>query len=383
VPIANSPADLVAGLEQSKIPVENAIQYQNDGRIEANGVYGGTFNIDCYLPGHGSTCVGAISATDVPTLLGRLLGTATATQDGGTATGSTDADTFAITGATVANGSLIRAGGLEDTRGEAQWLAVDTNVALTVELLTASDGALNASDVIYAAELVHCNEGTTAPDVSPSLRFNIQTANQRYGCWGCFLGGAPTFSGFNAGEIPMVSLPISVSQWEVESASTYPTTTSVDNFVPAVVAAGSFFIQEHGTTTRNKIAVRDVEFSLDYQVQPLFGPGSEDANTIIIGARRLKCQPTLAFTMDAEAAGTQTYADAWSGTTYYHILYSMSVTDGSAMGLYLPKAKLVGMKPTQIEGDGLNRVRVEFQGVMDLAAGTTELERSAWRMGFG
>jgi hypothetical protein len=377
---------MIPGLVHNKLPVEHAVMYQNDGRREALGPYGGQFPVDVYLAGHGSTCATTITATAVPTLLGRLLGTSTTDQVGTTVASATDADTFANTAGTFKDGCLTRVGAIDDARGNGQWVAIDTETALAVELLTATDATVQAADVVYAAEQVHCNEGTTAPDVSPSLRFNLQSANQRLNAWGCFLGAAPTFSGFNAGEIPRVSLPIAVSQWGFESASTYPTTTSVDDFVPAVVAAGSMFVQTHGTTTRALQTVRNVEFSIDYQVQPLFGPGSDNAQSVIIGARRLKCQPMISFDVDAEAAGTQTWSDNWASTAstaYWHILYSMSCTNGSAMGLYLPRCKLVDQRPTQTSVDGLNRVRVSFVGLSDVSAGTTELERSAWRMAFG
>jgi hypothetical protein len=382
IPIANSVNEMIAGLQQSKINVDHTVQYLNDGRHEVRGAYGGSFPIRCYLAGHGSTCAGAISATDVPTFLGRVIGNSDATQVGTTVDTPTDADTFSLVGGTIADGSLIRVGSIDDGRGNGQFQAVKT--AATCQLFTACDAAPNAGDVVYGCEHVYPSEDASGYDVT-SMRFNLQTANQRLNAWGCFPQGF-SVSGFNAGEIPECTVDMGVSQWGFESASTYPTATAVDDFVPAKVAAGSMYVQEMTTTTRALETVRDVQFNVDLQVIPLYGPGSDNADTIIIGARRVKSQATISFTVDAEAAGTQTWSDAWAATTpvYYHILYTLSATDGSAMGIYMPKCKLIGQRPTQIDHNGLNRVRVEFLALTESVTTTpTDLEQSSWRMGFG
>ncbi len=178
-----SPVD-VSGLEQSMVNVDTVSQYMADGGLEMRGVQGGSFTIEMYLCGHGSATSGAISATNTETFLSRVIGALNVSNDGGTVASSpTDADTFGASGATIANGSIVRVGSIGDARGGGQYAAVSNGS--TVQLLTALGATPNASDVIYTPVQIYPVEDPTGSSVT-SMRFEILTANQRYTCNGCY-----------------------------------------------------------------------------------------------------------------------------------------------------------------------------------------------------
>ncbi len=379
VPIVNSTNEMSAALEQSKIPVDLTIQYQNDGRLEADGIYGGSFPITMFLGGHGSTCAGAISITALGRHLGRWLGINDVTQEGTVVSSSpTSAIQFGLDGGTVKSGGLIRVGTIGDARGQGQ--AAVVNNASTITLLTALDATPNEADVVYAYEMVHPAEDDTAATIV-SERYQIQTANQRYDARGCYCSSL-SFSGFNTGDVSQVTAQINPSYWFAESASTWPTATSVDSFTPAPVSAGSFYIQTVGTTTRTLLNVRDVQFNVDLQTIPLMGPGGNTARQAVIAARRVRCQASITFTVDSDAAGTDTIGDIWAGTDLKHILYTLSAEDGSSVALYLPNAKPVAIRPTQQDQSGVNAKTITMMGLTG-PTDTTDLLHSNFRIGLG
>jgi hypothetical protein len=373
LPAVNSANEMAAALEQSKVPVDIVVQYQNDGRLEADGIYGGSFPITMFLTGHGSTCAGAISITGLGRALGRWLGINDVTEEGTTvAAAPTSATEFALNGGTVKSGGLIRVGAIDDARGQGQ--AAVVNNASTITLLTALDATPNENDVVYAMETVHPAEDDTAATIV-SERYQIQTANQKYDCRGCYCTSL-AFTGFNTGEIPQVTAQINPSYWFPENTSTWPTPTNVDSFTPAPVSAGSFFIQTVGTTTRNLLNVRDVQFNVDLQA--------------VIGVRRVRCQSSITFTVDSDAPGTDVLGDIWTGTDLKHILYTLSAEDGSAMAIYMPNAKAVQVRPTQHDRNGVNckdRNGVNCKTITMLGltgpTSTSDLLHSNFRIGLG
>jgi hypothetical protein len=377
LPAINSPNEMIAGLEQSKVPVPVTQQYQNDGRHEARGVFGGSFPVSLYLTGHGTTTAGAVASTDLSRALGRWLGVEDNTLDGGTLTGGTSATEFAVTGCTLAAGELIRVGALSDDKGNGQFYAI--NNPATTTILNAMEGTGAASDVVYASSIVHPAEDDTAATIV-SERYCIQSANQRYKVHGCWCS-ALSFTGFNAGEIPRVDATISCSRWLPESASAWPTAVSVDAFTPAPVAGGSFFYNTVGTATLQTADIRDVQFSVDLQTVPLMGHNTDFARQVVQGVRRTRCQGMLSFTVDSEAAGTDTWGDLWNASSpnYIHWMLTLSAEDGSAVGIYSPKAKIVGLRPTQSDNAGVNAKRVTLQCLTG-GTTTTDLTHSNFRI---
>jgi hypothetical protein len=190
----------------------------------------------------------------------------------------------------------------------------------------------------------------------------------------------------NAGEIPRVSVTMSVSRWETNSG-TFPTATAVDAFVPSPVAAGSFFFQTFGTTTRQTYSIREFNLNIDFATTEIRGPGASSAHQVIVGAKRTKCQASFDFVIDAETAGTTTFETLWNtaenSATFKHALYSCSVgRDGASLGFYFPKIQLVGARPTQFDMDGISRQRISCRAVTSSAT-STALERANFIMALG
>jgi hypothetical protein len=372
----------VSGLSQEMVPIDPVKQYQNDGDLMMRGTQSGSFTVELYLCGHGSATTGAISATATENFLARVFGNANHTNDGGTVNTPTDADTFSATGATIANGSVIRMGTLGDARGDGQFQAVSNGS--TVQTLTALGATPNASDVIYTPVQIFPSEIPTGSAIT-SQRFEILTGNQQYRCYGCFPTGV-SISGLNAGEIPRISVTMSVSRWETNSG-TFPTATAVDAFVPSPVAAGSFFFQTFGTTTRQTYSIREFNLNIDFATTEIRGPGASSAHQVIVGAKRTKCQASFDFVIDAETAGTTTFETLWNtaenSATFKHALYSCSVgRDGASLGFYFPKIQLVGARPTQFDMDGISRQRISCRAVTSSAT-STALERANFIMALG
>jgi len=375
IPIANNVNEIIAGLGQDKLDVGVVQQYNNAGRVDSLGPYAASFAVDAYLAGHGSTCAGAVAATDVPTFLGRCIGGLNAGATGTTVDTGTSATQWSLAGGTMVAGALCRVGSAGDGRGNGEFYAVNNPSTMTV--LNAAAATPSAADVVYGAETVYCNESSSA---ITSMRFNALTANQRFGIWGAYCSGLE-ISGTNVGEILRARATITGSRFASESGSTWPTAVSTDDFTPAPCTAGAVFVQTVGTTTRAMRTVRDLTISFDVQTYPLMGYDSSNQYQTIVGCVRGAVTPTISWTEDAEAAGTESLYDIYSGSSLKHIMVTLSSADGSAMGFYLSNAKCISPRPTQMDGGGLNQVQVSFQGMAGPTT-TSELTHSAWRLGF-
>lgn len=384
LPVLNSIAEMVAGLEQTSQDLTRTVQYQNDGEHHVRMVQGGQFPIELLLTGHGSTCATTITASVLGTFLGRIIGNLKVDNEGGTVdSGATDADTFAMTGHTIATGSLVRIGTLNDGRGNGQlYRCGDTASPADPIVLNALSGTPNENDVVYVPELIYPSE---APDggAITSLRFLLQTANQRYRCYGCY----PTsieFVDLSDGSIPRVRVMMAVSAWEAESASTWPTVTATDAFVAAPVAAGSVFINDVGTPTNQLIVPHEKTITIDFQTVPLRGPGAPRAYQDVIGVRRVKCQASISFVRDAQAAGTDAWGDWWNthSPTPQHCMVTLSPGDGTSVGFYFPKLVRAMERPTQHGRDGLNAQRINYKAVTGPLL-TNEITRANFMLALG
>jgi hypothetical protein len=218
-----------------------------------------------------------------------------------------------------------------------------------------------------------------------SQRIEIVTANQSYRCFGCYPTGV-AISGLSPGEIPKIDITMSVARWSSFN-STFPSTTSVNSFVPSPVAAGSFFFQTFGSDTRATYAIRDFTLNLDFAVTELKGPGASNAHQVIVGAKRTKCQASFDFTIDAEAADTTTFEDIWNtaegSQTFKHALYTCSAgRDGGTVGFYFPKCHITGARPTQADREGINSQSISCRAVTSSAT-STALERANFILAMG
>jgi len=340
--------------------------------------------MDLPLTGLGSTTASTAPASDLVTFLSRVFGVSSAfLGTGDTLTGGTAA-VPTTTGATgVVAGGVVRVGVLGDGGFEGQWVPVGTHTSNNLTLLLAGPAAPSASDVLYCSRGVYESSTSGTFETIASMRFGIRTSQQQYLCHGCY----PTSVTWNLpiGGIPSVSVTMAVAWWELTSG-TFPISTAPDAFTPAPIAAGSFAYNAVGTTTRSTATIRDFTMTTELNNQPEMGPGGVDEHQAIVGCNRGVSRTTIAFTVDSEDAGTDTWGDYWdtdeNSIVNKHFMYSMSVGDGRALGLYIPNAKPIGSKPIQVDHEGVNRKRVEFECLTG-ATTTSDVTLSPWRLAFG
>lgn len=374
----------VAGLKQEKIEIPISRQRMNEGTQNLRGPMGGSVSLEFMLPGLGSTAAGAIPASDMATFLGLIAGNVTQSAASGTtvAAGSTTTVVNTVASGTLAPGSLIRIGALSESRGKGQGYAVSSHAATVLTLLNAAVGAPSAADVIYTGRNIYGIETpATSGDVT-GLRLALRTANQQYILHGCY-PTALTFSELGPGKQPKVSITLGVAWWETAN-DTFPVATAMQTHSGMTVAGGSLFINAIGTSTRATRDVRDFELAIAMETVALMGQGGNHAYQTVVAARRTKSTATLTWTVDAEAAGTNTFDAIWSTdeneVINRHALYTVNTRDGASATFYFPNLVPVGDRAVQFEANGLNCMRESYR--CDTApSGATDLLRSPWRLG--
>jgi hypothetical protein len=369
-----------SGLVQEMLAPGRVTQYKQDGTKGVPGVQGGEFKLRHHLPGHGTTCAGAMSATALVTYLGYVFGANATGPTGTTFTGGTAAVPTTTAASGFAVGGMGRAGAINDARGGGQWFAVTSHAANSLTLLGALPAAPNAADVCYSSEVVHATEGPNTSAMT-GLRFRLQTANQTFVCHGCY-PKAVAFSGISNGGIPEIEVTWGVSWFEPVSV-TFPDATAVNVFTPAPVAAGSLFLQAKSTTTRQTFTVHDFRLGYTLGVVPIMGPGGVSTYQNVIGARRTPDAIDVEIDLEAESnTATPTWWGNWATNGEWHMLYGMSIADGSAMAMYMPRMCVTGQRPTQKSVDGINRLSVKFMAYTSDTLTSTDLALSAFRMAF-
>ena len=382
LPLINNVNEIIGGLEQSLVNPAHVKQYQNERSRGFKSVMGGSFTIRMWLTGHGSATTGAISATELGTFLGRVVGNSDASQDGGTVNTPTSATQFTTTGLTTASGKLIRIGAINDGDGEGEFYAVNNAATLTV--FNALAGSPLNGAVIYAPELVYPSEGPTSSTIT-SLRFNVISADQRYRMYGCY-PTSMSITGLNVGETPEVSVTFACAAWETESASSFPSAVATDYFNPAPVSGGALWINDVGTTTRQLVDYRNFTFNIDLQTIGKTGPNAPRAYQALTMCRRIRCTATVSFELDSETAGTDTWGDKWNAAdasrAEQHMVWTGSTGDGQAIGIKCPNLYYVDRRPTQFDSGGVNAKTVTFEAGTGTAT-TNDITMAAWMLALG
>lgn len=343
---------------------------------------GELFSIDLLLTGHGGTAAGALTPTDLATLLGYAIGGLYTSDVGGVAAaGGTATGIEVASGATIAIASLLRAGIPADTRGGGQFYAVGaTGANPELTLLTAMPAALNASDVIYATQMIYPIE--TGAETMQSLRFRLLTANEHWDVFGC----APVriaISQTNPAEIPRITIGFS-GAWArpVSGGATFPSATATAAKDGVMIGNGSLFAQVVGTTTRQTFPVRTLSIDIQNEVAQLRGLGGTGTGQTVDAVRRLRCGLKMTATVDAPATGTRTIYDAWAARQFWHLLWTASAEDGKAVGLYIPNARFES-QPVQVSSsDDLNAVSCTWEA-LTTAVSTNDRTLSSWRLCLG
>ena len=372
-----------SGLTHDKMPAARTVQYLQDYTHPVRGVMGGSFRTRLWLPGHGSTTAGAITVEELETLLGYVFGNVTSTGSGTTATAgatTTTIPTAAASGLTA--GGIVFVGSLGDSGGAGQAAVVSSHAGSSLSLLTALPAAPANGAVVASSYCIYPNETASSATV-PTIRALLLTANQQYACHGCYPQSV-TIEGLSPGEVPSIVVEWGVSWWE-PMAATFPTSNTVDTHNPAPSAAGSFFIQNRGTTTRQTYDVRELRVSIDLNTIVKRGPGGLNQYQAVTGAVRGGMSVEVSFVVDAESATTSpTWPGRWdSDSQDYHVLATWSgAATGRRGALYIPNACIVGAKPVQFSNNGINAERVTLRAKTGPTT-TSELTLSAFRLALG
>lgn len=364
----------VPGDIQERIAQNTTRQYSEDGKLGIRGPWGGEFSITLALTGIGATGgTGATVDTDLYTLLVNAIGGGSSDCAGTDIATSTSATEFTLTGGTVESTNMIRVGTLGDGRGDGQFVAVDA--IATTTLLTAMPAAANVADVVYAP--LHVYPLESAGTAIVSTRFLLLTANGQWGARGCFPKSL-SFAGLNVGEQPTVTITYGVSAWTEENRA-FPRGTASTPQTGSMVAAGSCFLQDVGTATRQTFDIRNWTLDINLESIPLIGPGGLDAYQTIVGAVRVRAGAAISVTIDSEAVGTNTLNDIYTGTALQHCLMTLNSSPGKALGFYFKNCRPTKYV-TQTASDGLNRRTLMLECVTGPTT-TTEETAASWVLG--
>lgn len=384
-----APVD-VSGIKQDKLDPQRLTQRMQEGTPHILGPQEGSFKTRMWLTGHGSTMVGSPSIATHETFLsyvfgkpggsngtnGRLSATASTTFTGA---GTVAAPTTTASG-TFSAGSLVR-GGVKGLRADGQMYPVSTHAATTLNMLIELAALPANTDVLLPCVNFFFPEDPSGTDTNVTgLRFRWRTANLAMEFHGCF-PTAVEIGGLNTKEIPYIDITWEVSWWRYTATSGVSSVAS-NEFNPAPVAAGSFAINDVGTATRATRTIRDFKISIALGMERLLGPGGVNANMTIVGAKRTPSSITVSWVEDADAATATPVLDGYfTASTRKHVMYTLSTTDGSAVGFYFPSLCISGARPVQINNGNINRLAIQAEAYTG-ATTTSELTLSAMRMGF-
>ena len=373
----------VSGLTQPKQDIDIVRQRLNEGAQPLRGPMGGSVTLEFMLPGLGASQSGAVSSSDMATLLGLVVGAmAQSAASGTTVSSAADGDTITtVASGTFTPGALCRVGAITDARGLGQPGVVSSHSGTTLQLLNALPGTPANGDVVYTGRNIYPQGSpSTAGDLT-GIRLGLKTANQQYICHGCYATSIE-FTELGPGKMPKVRVTFAVAWWEQVNA-TFPVATAMQTHSGMVVAGGSLFYNAVGTATRATRTCRDFTLSIEMENVPLLGPGGASNFQSIVGARRVRQTAHVSWVEDAEAAGTDTIGSLWNtdenSITNRHALYNLNTRDGANAAFYFPNLVVEGARPVQFEQGGLNMMRWSFRA--DTAqSGSTDLERSSWRL---
>ena len=364
IPIQKPPD--IGQIFHEKVDANRVIQYRNDRTQWITGVMGGSVKIRLWVTGHGATMVGSPTVDAIETFLALVLGGNSGAGDlsasaSTTFTGGTAAVPTTTASGTFDAGGLCRAGVLGDGRGNGQFYAITTHTGTSLTLVGALDAAPNSGDVLFPVVQLYEPEAPTTTAVT-GIRMRFLSGNLGYELHGCY-PTACEWGGLNPGEVPWVEITYGVSWWRYTTA-TFPSTVTSNIYQPAPIAAGSLNVQDVGTTTRNKRTYRNLSLKHQLNVVPLPGPGGASIYQRYVGARRLPTTVEVSWTEDADTATlTPVLPGYGTATTFKHIEWTGSVTDGSAFGWKMPRAAITNV-PIQKDDGGINRLMITAEAAV-------------------
>lgn len=377
------PVDL-SGIRAPKQASGRTVQGLQEGTMPHRMPWEIEFTVEFFLPGHGSAATGAVTATDVMTLLGWVLGNLNLLASG---------TTVNTAGATVTNlpvaaangippGAIVFVGTKGDGGGDGQPVPVNSHAANAIALGLALPAAPANGAVVYGSEIVYPFESAANANVQ-SLRALLKTANLQQLVHGVFPKSITLT--FPTGERPRGSVTFGGS-WAEYVAEAFPDTTAKNEFVPAPVAAGTFVLAPRGSTTRDATTVKTLtSFSMtfDLGITPRTGYGGVNPYQNIIGATRAWREQACSFELmvDSEAATTTPTEEGQSdsNTQFYQAMVNFNgAAPGQRLAMHFPNC-CYAERPVQSEADERNQKTIRmtaYKGTDD----TSDLTASCFRL---
>lgn len=331
---------------------------QNESRPGFRGMHSWKLELDLPLIGHLTTAAGALTKTWLAWLLGDGLGGVDVAANGSTIASGSSAGGFTMAASTGwAKGQICRVGEKGDTAGDGQPAVVATLPGShAVTLLTNLPAAGEAADKVYATQLCYPTE-----TMGTSKRFfcGWTDAGIQYHLFGGHLTGCkPTYK---MGELAGVRMTYEGAEW-ARSTVTVPTALAMESADSAPITGGTLFMQLFGTATRAIVQPWDVELDLDLRTQKNITPGGLTDYQGITSMSRLGAVPTVRMTLPITDAIEDLFDYEGSAAKEYHLLFSTNGADGKCTGWYMPRAYLVGPRPSPSEFAEQTAIVLTFRG---------------------
>lgn len=369
---------------QERIPDMGRRGRMNDEGLSNIGVKSWTLEVETYLIGHLTTSAASLTQTWQHKMLANGFGGTNITVDGTTVSAATTGSSVTFTANTDWLAGMIGwCGAKGDGRGDGQAFTVNT-VASPMTFLTALPGTPSAADVIYAGQQFYHDE-SVAYSLS-SYRFQCgYSSTPTSGAQFQALGGqlAAIAFKFPFGDLPRVRFTYHGADWYQVAATTPNTSLAIKDQFCAPTASGRFFINDYGTATAAVEVPAELELSIDMGLEPVIGPGGNGIYQNIVGWVRSKAQPSLMVKIPFKTAYQTWWETANQTIAFKHIGFNANIVDGRRVAFYMPKVFPIGPKPifpTVVNNQ--TYIQLMFRGTDDLA-GSTELQKSAFRMALG
>ncbi len=359
---------------------------KNESRPGYLGLREASLEFSGYVPGIMSDPgTGAPTANWFYTLLSDGLGGGLAADDGGTVTSATDGDTFVTTGVTALTpGSIIFVGSKGDARGDAQAGVVSTWAAGNTQLLNALPATPASPDAVRTGLNIYPTDA--APTVSKRFLLLNKTSGAVFQLMGCQLDSVSfEFPIENGGPIKY-TLRYQAAYWEQTAASSpasLPSAATLPACDTAVIAGGSFVIQDFATTSRVSLPIRGLTLSLSMGLLAKRGPVvGQPLYTNIYGWETSGCKPTVSYVQAWSSSEKVAHDSDGSTSTHKQILFQSNATPGRRFAFYMPRAYRSGDTPQRTEVAGLLGQTVTLTG-RESSTITSELTRSCIRFCLG
>jgi hypothetical protein len=373
-------------INQSRMSDMTTQERKNASRPGYLGLRTGRLTITGYVPG-AMTDPGAGAPTThwFYEMLRDALGGGLITDDGGTLSGATDADTMVTTGvSTITPGTIVFIGAKGDGRGDGQGGAVATWSAGNLQLLNAVAGTPAAADAVRVGMNIYPTEAN--PTVTKRFLCLAKTTGAIWQLMGCQMDSASFEFPIESGGPIKYTFVYQAAYWDqgaAASPASLPSGVALPNCDTAVIAGGSFCVQNFGTTARTLVSARTLTLSLRMGLAPEVGPAAAQPHyTNITGWQSLGCVPTITFAQPWSSSAKTSFDADGSSTTFKQFYFQSNSQPGRRMAFYMPRAYPSGETPQRTNVGGLLLQTLSFTGAESTTT-TSDLTQSAIRFCLG